>query len=179
MKEQAPGVQQDFAALLVAVAPRLRRFCVSLSGNADAGDDLTQAVLERALLKQDQFQADTRLDLWLFRMARNLKIDMARAAKARGGLGESLDTIAERTGEDGREVVEVRSELSLVARAFMALPEAQREVFALVVLDGLAYREAAALLDLPIGTIMSRVARARTGIEAFIRESERSAGHDC
>lgn len=172
------GVRQDYEAALVAVVPRLRRFCVSLSGGADAGDDLTQAVLERALLKRDQFRVGTRLDFWLFRLARNLKIDMARAARSRGGPGESLDMVAELTGEDGRDIVEVRSELSLAARALMALPEAQREVFALVVLDGLAYREAAALLDLPIGTIMSRVARARTGIEAFVRDSERSAGDD-
>jgi RNA polymerase sigma-70 factor, ECF subfamily len=175
---KADDTRHAFEQALVVMMPRLRRFCVALCGQADPGDDLAQAVLERALMKQAQFRQGTRLDLWLFRMARNLRIDLARAAKSRGGPGESLDLVAEQMGEDGRELVELRSELSLAGRAYMALPEGQREVFGLVVIEGLAYREVADLLDLPIGTIMSRVARARMGIEVFVRDSERNAGDD-
>ena len=181
MKPHIRSAAGGFGDELVAMMPRLRRFCLSLAGSADSGDDLLQVVLERALVKQALFQPGTRLDHWLFRMARNLHIDMIRAARARGGPGESLDEGEARQveGEDGQRIVEARSELSLAGQAFMALPDGQREVFALIVLDGLAYREVADALDLPLGTVMSRVARARAGMESFLREQGEAASRQC
>lgn len=162
----APG---SFSDQLVAVIPRVRRFCLALTGSRDAGDDLLQSVLERALLRQAQFQAGTRLDHWLYRIARNLRIDLMRAERSRGGPGESLDEAADVVGSDGLRLVEARSQLAHAGRAFMALPGNHREVFALVVLDGCTYREAADLLELPLGTVMSRIARSRAAMEEFMQ----------
>ena len=77
-------------------------------------------------------------------------------------------------GEDGRRVVEARSDLGAAAQAFAALPEAQRETFVLVAIEGCSYREAAELLEVPVGTVMSRLARARGAMEHSLREP---AGH--
>jgi RNA polymerase sigma-70 factor, ECF subfamily len=166
----SPSANQagHFSDALVALMPRLRRFCLSLAGSADAGDDLMQGVLERALAKQHLYQPGTRLDHWLLRLARNLNIDRIRAEKSRGGPGESLDLAENIAGSDGVMVVEARSDLAQAGQAFLALPDTHREVFALVVLDGLSYREAAEVLEVPIGTVMSRIARARIMLERAV-----------
>jgi RNA polymerase sigma-70 factor (ECF subfamily) len=104
----------------------------------------------------------------VFRIARNLHFDELRAAKARGGTHAELDAAADYIGADGLRIVEARSDLGAAAQAFAALPEAQRETFVLVALEGLSYREAAELLEVPIGTIMSRLARARAVMESRI-----------
>lgn len=161
----APG---SFSDQLVALIPRLRRFCLALTGSRDAGDDLLQTVLERALIRQEQFRAGTRLDHWLYRIARNLRIDLMRAERSRGGPGESLDEAAEVVGSDGLQLLEARSQLAHTGQAFMTLPANHREVFALVVLDGCTYREAAELLELPLGTVMSRIARSRAAMEEYM-----------
>lgn len=148
---------------LVAEIPRLRRFCAGLAGNADAGDDLLQATVERAMVHAEQWQDGTRLDSWLFRIARNLSIDMARSRKVRGTVVD-LDAIADITGDDGRQIVEGRSDLAAVGHAFDTLSGEHKAVMALIVIDGRSYREAAELLDIPIGSVMSRLARARAAI---------------
>ena len=100
LKSGIPPPAGSFSDQLVAMIPRLRRFCLALTGSRDTGDDLLQSVLERALLRQAQFHAGTRLDHWLYRIARNLRIDLMRAERSRGGPGESLDEAAGRfTGQ--------------------------------------------------------------------------------
>lgn len=153
----------------MGLLPRLRRLCLALKGNRDAADDLMQGAVERALARAEQFQPGTRLDLWLFRIARNLHLDELRAIKARGGNHDELDAAADHIGADGVRIVEARSDLGVAALAFAALPQAQRETFVVVVLDGLTYREAAELFEVPVGTIMSRLARARAAMEQNIR----------
>lgn len=148
---------------LIAELPRLRRFCAGLAGSADGGDDLLQATVERALAHAYQWQDGTRLDSWLFRIARNLAIDMARSRKVRGTVVD-LDAIADLRGEDGQQIVEGRSELAAVGQAFDGLSPEHKAVMALVVIDGRSYREAAEVLDIPIGSVMSRLARARAAI---------------
>ncbi|MEQ1509775.1 MAG: RNA polymerase sigma factor [Sphingopyxis sp.] len=152
----------------------MRRFCAGLAGNGDAGDDLLQATVERAMVHADQWQDGTRLDSWLFRIARNLSIDMARSRKVRGTVVD-LDAIADLAGEDGRQIVEGRSDLRAVGSAFDDLSAEHRAVMALVVIDGRSYREAAELLDIPIGSVMSRLARARAAICAKLHRSPNSA----
>jgi RNA polymerase sigma-70 factor (ECF subfamily) len=152
---------------IIAALPRLRRFCWALAGNADDGDDLMQATVERALDRAHQFEEGTQLNSWLFRIARNLRIDAARQS-ARRGLHMTIEDAPEQQGEDGRELVENRSELAAAQRALQALPEDQRATFVLVVVEGLSYREAADLLEVPVGTVMSRLARARGRIEQVI-----------
>jgi RNA polymerase sigma-70 factor, ECF subfamily len=158
----------DFRAQLVALLPRLRRFCAALTRNGDAGDDLCQAAIERALARADQFEPGTRLDSWMYRIARNLMIDTARRRKTRGTEIDIDDTF-DIAGDDGVAIVEGRSELSRAEAAMAALPEDQRALIALVVIDGQSYKDAAEVLDIPIGTVMSRIARARRSIDLAVR----------
>jgi RNA polymerase sigma-70 factor, ECF subfamily len=161
------AANEAMRAAIVAALPRLRRFCTGLAGNAQDGDDLMQSTVERALSRAGQFQPGTRIDSWMFRIAQNLRIDAARAAR-RGGVQVPVEALPESVGEDGREVLEQRSELAAAQRALQAVPEDQRAAFLLVVVEGLSYREAAEALGVPVGTIMSRLARARGRIEAAI-----------
>jgi RNA polymerase sigma-70 factor, ECF subfamily len=154
----------DVRDQIVAHLPRLRRFCIVLAGNADAGDDLMQATVERALKRQDQWLQGTRLDSWMFKIAQNIRIDQARAIKVRG-VQIDVEEAVSLTGDDGRAIVEGRSELAKAQAALATLPEDQRALMALVVFDGQSYKEAAEILDIPIGTVMSRLARARRAID--------------
>ncbi|SMD08474.1 RNA polymerase sigma-70 factor, ECF subfamily [Novosphingobium sp. B1] len=163
---------------IVAVLPRLRRFCAAMAGSAADGDDLMQATVERALLRSGQFEPGTRLDSWMFRIAQNLHIDGARAAKRRG-TAVDVEVLHSLAGSDGRELVESRSDLAAAQRALQALPEDQRAVFAMVVIEGRSYRDAAEALDLPIGTVMSRLARARGKIAETLagrQDAQKEAG---
>jgi RNA polymerase sigma-70 factor (ECF subfamily) len=157
---------------IVQFLPRLRRFCIAISAGVDAGDELMQATVERALSRSAQWQDGTRLDSWMYRIAQNINIDMARARRTRG-IAVGLDVIADRVGTDGWEVVAQRSELGAAVDAMATLSEDQRALMALVVVDGLSYREAAEILEIPIGSVMSRLARARRRIDARLNRSGR------
>lgn len=152
---------------MVALLPRLRRFCHARTRSVEAGDDLAQSTIERALSRIDQWQPGTRLDSWMFRIAQNLSIDEARA-KARRGVQVDVDALARVPGDDGRRIVEERSDLAKVRQAIAALPDDQRTLVALVIVDGQSYKEAAAIIDIPIGTVMSRLSRARQFIDNFV-----------
>lgn len=169
MADPGPDAQAMRAAI-VAALPRLRRFCRGLTGHGEDGDDLMQSTVERALARAHQFEAGTRVDAWMFRIARNLHIDAVRAGSRRGQQID-IEEIAETRGEDGRELLENRSDLAAAQRALLAVPEDQRSAFLLVVVEGLSYREAAEVLEVPVGTIMSRLARARTRIDAAVGRS--------
>lgn len=152
---------------LVAFLPRLRRFCHGLTGNADLGDDLLQATFERSLSKIDQWQVGTNLENWVFRMASNLNIDRLRAQKVRG-VTIDIDDAHDLQGADLLTHLESRSDLDAVQRALRVMPNDLREVVAAVVLDRQSYRDAAELLEIPIGTVMSRLSRARQIIETHV-----------
>lgn len=156
-----------FHADIVALLPRLLRFCRALSQNTADADDLLQAAVERALVNAGKWQQGTRLDSWIYRIAQNIAIDWSRARAVRG-VPAALDMVADVTGDDGIAVVEGRSDLGQVALAFSALPAEQRAVLTLVTLDGLSYREAADILDVPAGTVMSRLSRARGALQKRI-----------
>lgn len=164
---QIPPASAEIRDQIVALVPRLRRFCMALTRSVDDGDDLAQATLERALGRLGQWQEDTKIDRWMLTIAKNLFIDQVRARQRRGS-AVGLETIADVSGEDGRTVVEDRSELAAARRAIMALPDDQRMLVGLVILDNQSYRDAAEILGIPIGTVMSRLARARRSIEAFM-----------
>lgn len=152
---------------LIALLPRLRRFARSLAGQAADADDLCQAAIERALKSRDQWQPGTRLDSWMYRIMRNLWIDTARAA-ARRGPHETIDNDAAlQVANDSHAAMEAHMELNDVDRAMSRLPGEQREAISLVLVEGLAYKEAAAVLDIPMGTLTSRLVRGR---EALMRE---------
>jgi RNA polymerase sigma-70 factor, ECF subfamily len=151
---------------LVLLVPRLRRFAYTLTGSRADADDLVQSACERALKNAGRFELGTRMDSWMYRIVQNLWIDNRRQHAVRGRTVEPEDAglsdggLAARTPED-------RMTLARVRTAVDTLPEAQRAVLALVAVEGLSYREAAETLDVPIGTVMSRLSRAR---EALHRE---------
>jgi RNA polymerase sigma factor (sigma-70 family) len=158
--------EQDLLELL----PRLRRFARSLTRNIDDADDLCQMALERALLKRDQWQAGTRLDSWMYRITRNIWIDTVRAAGRRENVANDDDAMQNVAGDDHQRMEE-RMQLSDVDRAMECLPLEQREAIVLVLVEGFAYKEAAALLDIPIGTLTSRLVRGREALQRELGEA--------
>ena len=148
---------------LLALLPRLRRLAHALTRNRADADDLAQATVERMLRARDQWQLDTRFDAWAFRIMRNLWIDTGRAATRLASRSAPAEA-GLAVGEDPTDQLEQRSELALLMRALAQLPAEQREVIALVTIEGLGYAEAAAVLDLPIGTISSRMLRGRQAL---------------
>lgn len=154
-----------FEQELMALLPRLRRFARGLAQHAADADDLVQAALERALQSRTQWQGSTGLDGWMYRIMRNLWIDQRRAAQRRGGVHASLDDDAVLTiAGDGADQVEAGVARRDIAAALARLPDEQREAVLLVLVEGFAYREAAAILDVPIGTLTSRLARGREAL---------------
>jgi RNA polymerase sigma-70 factor (ECF subfamily) len=160
-------VTEDVRAQLIALLPRLRRFALGLTGSRDDADDLVQATCERALNRLHQWQPDTRLDSWMFQIIKTIWIDQWRSQRARGEHVD-LDSIEPPAGSNGRQVTEVRSTLEAVCRAMEQLSDDQRLVLTLVSVDGLSYEEAAAVLEVPIGTVMSRLARARRRLHELL-----------
>jgi RNA polymerase sigma-70 factor, ECF subfamily len=161
-----PIVVDDFRSRLIDLIPRLRRFAAALTGDLDQADDLVQETCERALSRQDQWQEGTRLDSWMYRIAQNLWLDQMRAKKTRGThVPLEADDIS---GTDGRTVVENRLSLAAVSAAMAKLPEDQRLLVALVCIDGVSYKQAAEITGVPIGTVMSRLARARRQLHAAL-----------
>ncbi|MFN3169487.1 MAG: RNA polymerase sigma factor [Hyphomicrobiales bacterium] len=152
-----------FSDDLIASLPVLRRFALSLCKRADVADDLVQLTAERAFKARDSYDPSTRLDAWLFRILRNAWIDMTRKQSTRGTEIDVVDT-PEVISVDGRDVVEAKITLNETEQALQALPEDQRAVVLLVCVEGLSYAEASHALDVPKGTVMSRLARGRTAL---------------
>jgi len=152
-----------FGDQLIAVLPRLRRFARGLTGSAVEADDLVQAACERALARQHQFQEGTRFDSWMFRIVQTIWIDQVRSRDVRKESGEVAE---ERMGSDEAvRRVEARLALGEVRRAVDRLPPDQRTALLLVTVDGLSYKETAEIVGVPVGTIMSRLARARIALQ--------------
>lgn len=146
------------------VYPRIWRFALSLTGDRTAADDLVQTVAARALENAGKFQPDTSLDAWLFTMTRRVWLNEKRAERIRSaGAMSSLD-MSELPAKDidPETNILVRQVLTQV----MALPEAQRATVMLVYVEGYKYAEAAEILDIPIGTVMSRLASARKTLQS-------------
>jgi RNA polymerase sigma-70 factor, ECF subfamily len=150
----------DIGDQLIAFLPNMRRFALSLSRAPDVADDLVQQACERALASSASFEPGTRFDAWMFRIIRNLWIDRTRRQKT-AGPSEDVYERHDLMGEDGQQVADARQELSSVREALEAMPEDQRAIIMLVCVDDLSYRDAAEVLNVPIGTVMSRLARAR------------------
>ena len=154
---------EDIEARIAALIPRLHRFAWVLTGARADADDITQATLERALINKRTFTAETRLEAWVIRVARNLWLDQLRRAKVRA---VPLDPVmlgqihAVGAPDDG----ETRMEAGEAMRAVQALPPGQREIAVLVLVEGYTYQEAATALQVPIGTVMSRLSRARRAL---------------
>lgn len=155
--------QSMFTEELAELLPRLRRFAHSLSQSSADADDLTQATIERAMRSQDQWRPGTRLDSWTYRIMRNLWIDFVRA-RSRKEKYEALPEEALSIGADPRDALHASIDLKRVMAAMQKLPFEQREVVALILVEGFGYREVAEMLDLPIGTVSSRLVRGRAAL---------------
>jgi RNA polymerase sigma-70 factor (ECF subfamily) len=152
---------------LVAMMPRLRRFALSLAAKRDDADDLVQAALVRALSQEGAMQNVERLDSWMYRVIQNLWIDERRRRSTRG-TEVLIDDLANDVGDDGRAYTEVRSDLVRAQKAFDRMKPEIRASAVLVIVNEVSYREAAEILDVPIGTVMSRVSRARQALAECI-----------
>lgn len=164
----------SFQADLVALLPRLRRFGRALAGDPDTADDLVQEACERALRGQAGFVPGTRFDAWMFRILRNLWLDSHRRRAARGGIHETLEAAETIPGAGGAEAALGRLELAEAERALLRLPQEQREALALTCIEEFTYAEAAAMLGVPPGTVMSRAARGRVALARMLRGGQGS-----
>lgn len=150
----------SFGRDLIALLPNLRRFAISLTKSRDIADDLVQTTCEKALASRDSYVAGTRLDAWLFRIMKNAWIDRLRRTRTEGVQVDIDDTVG-LVGQDGGKTTENRLMLDATAKAIAELPDDQREIILLVCVEDLSYRDAAEVLGVPIGTVMSRLARGR------------------
>jgi RNA polymerase sigma factor (sigma-70 family) len=162
----------SFDSELAAVWPRLRRFAHALARNPEDADDLAQMAVEKAFKSFNQFQAGTRFDSWLFRICRTSWIDTVRS-RGRRAAHEAPAEMAEAVGYDPLPATEAALDLAKARAAMQRLPEEQREVVALILIEGFGYREAAEILDQPIGTVSSRLARGRQALLAMLGEGVR------
>ncbi|MGE0211202.1 MAG: RNA polymerase sigma factor [Parvibaculaceae bacterium] len=153
----------DIRLQIVTMLPRLRRFARSLAGHPDRADDLVQATCERALRGMDGWQPGSRLDSWLYRIMQNLWIDDMRKRRTQG-IEEPVEQAFDLAGDDGERQVQSRLAAAEAIAALGRLPEDQRTVISLVCIEELSYREVASILDIPIGTVMSRLARGRRAL---------------
>lgn len=158
----------EFKALLAGVIPHLRAYGRSLSGNPDLADDLTQDTMVKAWASRDRFERGTSIKAWTFVILRNTFLSQMRRNKFRGDYDENA---VERTlatpaaQEDSGEMADLQ-------RALMELPQDQREALILVGAGGISYEEAANICDCALGTMKSRVSRARTALEEIMRRGQ-------
>lgn len=154
---------EPFRRDLVALLPRLRRMARALTRDVVDADDLVQLAVERGLARADQWRPGTRLDSWMFRILKNAWIDETRA-RSRGRAVFASEEAGEHVGRDGAAEMEARLAATEVEAAMMRLPEDQRLAVALVLVEGLTYREAAEVLEIPEGTLTSRLVRGRISL---------------
>ncbi|MEJ1096859.1 MULTISPECIES: sigma-70 family RNA polymerase sigma factor [unclassified Pseudoxanthomonas] len=152
---------------LCELLPRLRRFARALAGNPQDADDLVQTAVERALARASQWRSDMRLDAWLYGIVRNAWIDEVRS---RGRVRHLFapDDAGANVGESSIDAQFIRMS---VEAAMAKLPEEQRSAVALVLIEGLAYKEAASALDIPMGTLTSRLARGREALKRMLGDN--------
>lgn len=158
---------------IITLLPRLRRFARSLTRDAADADDLLQLTVERALVKQEQWTPGTRLDSWMYRIMKNIWIDEIRARTRRTEVF-APEAAGEHVGAEDPHF-EKRLRAMSVEQAMDTLPNEQRLAISLVLVEGLSYREAAAVMDVPMGTLTSRLARGRAALEARLNPQEGSA----
>src|SRR5260221_917219 len=150
------------AERLVELIPRLRRYARALVGDRSSADDLVQDTLERAWAQLHLYRRGTDLRAWLFTVMHNVYVNQLRAARPVAQLDEEMPELAQAARETDTLV------LRDLDAAIRRLPPEQREALLLVALAEMSYDEAAGTLGIPIGTVMSRLARAREKLRAML-----------
>ncbi|MCF6321980.1 MAG: RNA polymerase sigma factor [Rhizobiaceae bacterium] len=154
--------------------PHLWRYCLVLTGSAQIADDLSQSTCLRALEKAQHYTPGTNLKSWLFRMAQRIWLNELRAAAVRRGGG--MTTLEETQIPDAKPGPESNLFFREVLLEVGALPEAQRVAVVLVYAEGYSYKQAAEILDIPVGTVMSRLAAARLKLNQKLNDNESKLG---
>lgn len=165
MSNAIESIRADIAGLL----PRLRRFARATTRNAEDADDLVQVAVERALIHTAQWEQGTRLDSWIFRIMKNAWIDEVRKRTRQN----QVLAPEEEAANIGVSHTDQHINAIAVQKAMESLTDDQRMVVGLVLVEGLPYKEAAAVLDIPIGTLTSRLARGREALQAILSEGEK------
>lgn len=155
----------DFQRRLIELLPRLRRLARALTPQGADADDLVQIAIERGLTRRGQWLPGSRLDAWMFTIMKNAWIDEARARSRRVSRAAPLEA-AETLADPLAPSLEARLEGEAVRRAIARLPEEQRLAVALVLVEGLSYGEAAEVMEIPTGTLTSRLGRGRAALMA-------------
>jgi RNA polymerase sigma-70 factor (ECF subfamily) len=150
------------AQRLVDLIPRLRRYARALVGDRAGADDLVQDTLERAWAKLHLYRRGTDLRAWLFTVMHNVHVNKLRSARATDPLEDEMPELAQRA--DQGDALLVRD----LDRAIARLPAEQRAVLLLVTLEEMSYEQVARTLGIPIGTVMSRLSRARDKLRAMM-----------
>jgi RNA polymerase sigma-70 factor (ECF subfamily) len=150
---------------IVCLLPRLRRFALVLTRSPDLADELVQAGVVRALGRLDQRSADTPLDRWLFCILKTVWLNTQRSSTVRRA--DPLEEHSDALASDGVRDIEARIALSEVRAAIARLTCDQRQVLLLVCVEGYSYADAAEFLGIPLGTLMSRMSRARAALMAM------------
>jgi RNA polymerase sigma-70 factor, ECF subfamily len=160
------NVSEEIGERIVELLPRLRRFARSLSRHQHDADDLVQSAVERAWKNLEQLKPGANLASWMFGIMKNAFIDDRRARGRRGEVA-----LPEDSGEHPAvSPVDMQTSMWSVSKAMSALPEDQRLAIALVLVEGMSYKEAAEVLEIPIGTLTSRLARGRTALATALAD---------
>jgi RNA polymerase sigma-70 factor (ECF subfamily) len=152
---------------LPSLLPRLRRFARTLARHSADADDLVQIGIERAWLRIDQWDSTRALENWMFGIIRNAWLDELRNRKR----DDKLFAPEESAEHIGSNPIEATAVQLSVHDAMLRLPEEQRSAVALVLIEGLSYKEAAETMQIPIGTLTSRLARGRDSLQKMLGES--------
>jgi RNA polymerase sigma factor (sigma-70 family) len=150
------------AQRLVDLIPRLRRYARALVSDRASADDLVQDTLERAWAKLHLYRRGTDLRAWLFTVMHNVHVNKVRSARATDPLEDEMPELAQRAAQGDSLVVRD------LDRAIARLPDEQRAVLLLVTLEEMSYDQVARALGIPIGTVMSRLSRAREKLRAMM-----------
>ena len=157
-----------FSSKLVAEVPHLRRFARGLCGDASLADDLVQDCLERGLKKQHLYDPNRPLRAWLYAILRNIHVSQWRRTSQFGIMADVNDLGAQEPSVAPQQ--EQNLSITLITQALDKLPPQQREVLVMISLEELSYKDAADIIGVPIGTIMSRLSRARNALHQLLEE---------
>jgi RNA polymerase sigma-70 factor (ECF subfamily) len=171
-REQEGLMKSEFRELLIAALPHLRAYGRSLTGSVDQADDLVQDTVVRLIGAEEQYRPGTNFRAWAIAALRNRFIDLRRRARFHGGSIDDVDTSLF-AQQPSQETIVYFEE---TAREFWRLSPAHREIITMIGINGMSYEQVARVLGCPIGTVRSRLARARTELQGTL--DGKHAGRD-
>lgn len=162
-------MQTEITIELAGILPRLRAYAQVLTKNSDDADDLVQTAVERALSRIELYEPGTNFKAWMFTILRNCYFTEMRKRSRRP---DTVDPMDHESAMSVRAEQQIGLEVRDFSRAFVQLSEMDRTVLVLIGAEGMSYQEAADILGTPIGTVRSRLSRARTRLKDLLEEAE-------